>query len=219
MNQQFLLQWGLIVNMPFLLTCAGARKYLNSDERFRLYNHIRSSTGEIEMFCWILLETGCRISEALALGRRNIDLSQRAIAFESLKKRRRGVFRAVPVSDDLVGCLEGYFSLSQMPDSTPVDERLWSWSRTTAYRRVCAMMRACGISGMHASPKGLRHGFGVAAVSAGVSLNLVQRWLGHADIKTTAIYANVWGDEERSIASRIWLTTATPSPTKSRARA
>ena len=32
--------------------------------------------------------------------------------------------------------------------------------------------------GPHASPKGLRHGFGVTAVSKGIALNMVQKWLG-----------------------------------------
>ena len=49
-------------------------------------------------------------------------------------------------------------------------------------------------------PKGLRHGFGVAAVSAGSPLNLVQKWLGHAQLTTTAIYADAVGEEEQSIA-------------------
>ena len=51
---------------------------------------------------------------------------------------------------------------------------------------------------------GLRHGFGVAAVSAGIPLNLVQKWLGHAQLTTTAIYANAVGEEEQSIAARMW---------------
>jgi hypothetical protein len=41
--------------------------------------------------------------------------------------------------------------------------------------------------GAHAAPKGLRHGFGVAAVSAGIPLNLVQKWLGRAQLSTTAL--------------------------------
>ena len=53
-----------------------------------------------------------------------------------------------------------------------------------------------------ASPKGLRHGFGVAAVSAGIPLNLVQKWLGHAQLTTTAIYADATGAEEKDIARR-----------------
>ena len=52
--------------------------------------------------------------------------------------------------------------------------------------------------------QGLRHGFGVAAVSAGIPLNLVQKWLGHAQLTTTAIYADAVGEEEQSIAARMW---------------
>ncbi len=49
----------------------------------------------------------------------------------------------------------------------------------------------------------LRHGFGVA-VSAGIPLNLVQRWLGHAPLTATAIYADAVGAEEKDIARRMW---------------
>jgi site-specific recombinase XerD len=48
------------------------------------------------------------------------------------------------------------------------------------------------------------HGFGVAAVQAGIPLNLVQRWLGHAQLSTTAIYAEAIGPEEQEIAARMW---------------
>ena len=58
--------------------------------------------------------------------------------------------------------------------------------------------------GPHACPKGLRHGFGVAAISKGIALNIVQKWLGHSQLTTTAIYANAVGEEEQSIASRMW---------------
>jgi len=47
-------------------------------------------------------------------------------------------------------------------------------------------------------------GFGVAAIQAGIPLNLLQRWLGHAQLTTTAIYANAVGPEERNIAARMW---------------
>jgi hypothetical protein len=67
-----------------------------------------------------------------------------------------------------------------------------------------AAMRA-GIEGPQASPKGLRHGFGVQAVSSGVPLNMVQKWLGHAQLSTTAIYADAVGAEEKSIMDRMWV--------------
>jgi integrase/recombinase XerD len=49
-------------------------------------------------------------------------------------------------------------------------------------------------------PKGLRHGFGVCAFQANVSTHLVQRWLGHASLRTTTIYADVIGRDERAFA-------------------
>lgn len=51
-------------------------------------------------------------------------------------------------------------------------------------------MVAARLEGPHALPEGLRHGFGVAAVSAGIPLNLVQKWLGHAQLTRTAICAD-----------------------------
>jgi len=50
----------------------------------------------------------------------------------------------------------------------------------------------------------LRHGFGVAAVSAGIPLNLLQRWPRHAQLTTTATYADAVGSEEKDIARRMW---------------
>ncbi len=77
----------------------------------------------------------------------------------------------------------------------------------TAFRRVQEVIAAAAIpdgDGPHACPKGLRHGFGVQAVSRGIALNMVQKWLGHAQLTTTAIYANAVGEEEQSIAARMW---------------
>ena len=71
-------------------------------------------------------------------------------------------------------------------------------------REIGIFGAARAVDGPHASPKGLRHGFGVAAVWAGIPLNLVQKWLGHAQLSTTAIYADAVGEEEQSIAARMW---------------
>lgn len=118
--------------------------------------------------------------------------------FESLKKRQNGIFRAVPVSPALIR------QLRRLSTAMPKNQRIWPWCRMTGYRRVKEVMGKAGVIGPQASPKGLRHGFAVAAISSGVPLNLVQRWLGHADMATTAIYAYAVGEEERKIARRMW---------------
>ena len=65
-------------------------------------------------------------------------------------------------------------------------------------------MRDAGIDGPQACPRGLRHGFGVAAVTAGVPLPTVAAVLGHADLSTTAIYTTAIGAEARELVARVW---------------
>ncbi len=55
-----------------------------------------------------------------------------------------------------------------------------------------------------AAPKGLRHGDGIAAISAGVPLNMLRRWMGYTSIETTAINVEAIGPEEQDILSRMW---------------
>ena len=77
-------------------------------------------------------------------------------------------------------------------------------SRVTAWRFVKEAMLEAGIVGRPACPRGLRHGFGVGTLQASVPINLVQKWMGHARISTTAIYADASGDEEAEFAARFW---------------
>ena len=132
-----------------------------------------------------------------------------AITFESLKKRKRGVYRAVPVPPKVLDMLEMVHGLKDKKKKAAGGKEkapppLWDFGRTTAWKKVLAVMAVAGVKGPQATPKGLRHGFGVAAIQAGIPLNLLQRWLGHAQLTTTAIYANAVGPEERNIAARMW---------------
>lgn len=186
----------------------GERLYFTEDQRNALLEAAVKAPREVRSFCNVLCYTGCRISEALALTPKNIDLSAKQIRFESLKKRKRGVWRAVPVPTSLLDTLDMVHSIREIQKKgrARINDRLWTWSRMTAWRKMAALIKEAGVKdGPHASPKGLRHGFGVMAVSKGISLNMVQKWLGHADMTTTAIYANAVGEEEQSIASRMWV--------------
>jgi integrase/recombinase XerD len=189
-----------------LFDAEGRRLYFTEDERRAFVAAASEAPREVRTFCGVLHATGCRISEALALTAQQIDLSGRVVVFESLKKRRRGVFRAVPVPPELLDALDLVHGVREAQRRGQAAKALlWPWSRMTAYRRVQEVIEAAGIAaGPHACPKGLRHGFGVQAVSRGIALNMVQKWLGHAQLTTTAIYANAVGEEEQSIAARMW---------------
>jgi integrase/recombinase XerD len=185
----------------------GHRKYLTPAERQDFLRAAASMPDSVQTFCATLAYAGCRISEALALTADRVDLKDGVLVFESLKKRRKGIFRAVPVPPDFLNrlCLVHDLGILQRRPDRGMAVRLWNWSRSTAWRRVGEVMEAAGITGLHATPKGLRHGFGIKAVTSDVPLNMTQKWLGHARLSTTAIYTNATGDEEKQIAERMWL--------------
>jgi integrase/recombinase XerD len=188
-----------------LFDAEGRRLYFTEDERRAFMIAAAKAPREVHAFCGVLHATGCLISEALALIPANIDLPGQVIVFESLKKRRKGMFRAVPVPPELLEMLDLVHGFREAQRRGSAPALLWPWSRMTAWRRVQEVIAAAGIpDGPHACPKGLRHGFGVQAVIRGISLNMVQKWLGHAQLTTTAIYANAVGEEEQSIAARMW---------------
>ena len=189
-----------------LHTLDGARKYLTAGERDAFLREAERGDRSARTLCMTLAYAGCRLSEALALTVDRVDLAAGVLVVESLKKRRTGIYRSVPVPPALLDALDLVHGIREQQSRRGKGRgiRLWPWSRMTGWRVVHAVMEEAGFSGPHASPKGLRHGFGVAAVSAGIPLNLVQKWLGHAQLSTTAIYADATGAEEKDIARRMW---------------
>jgi integrase/recombinase XerD len=189
-----------------LYTPDGARKYVAAGERDTFLREAERADRQIRTLCMTLAYAGCRLTEALMLTADRVDLAAGVLVFETLKKRQGGIFRAVPVPPALLDALDMVHGIRELQGRRGKGRgvRLWPWSRMTGWRAVHAVMAAAGLSGPQASPKGLRHGFGVAAVTAGIPLNLVQKWLGHAQLTTTAIYADAVGAEEQDIARRMW---------------
>ena len=190
-----------------LYTRDGQRKYLNASERTRFLAAAATTEPTTRTFCLTLAYTGCRISEALALTATSVQPAHLAslpgpagvISIQTLKQRVRGRVRELPIPPELLADIAAVHDLSQATHT-----RLWSWQRTWGWMRVKAVMDQAGISGLQASPKGLRHGFAVHAIHTGIPLQQVQRWLGHTQLRTTAIYATVLGPEEIALAARMW---------------
>ena len=184
---------------------SGNRKYLNADERRRFAQASERMPSEVRLFCLLLRWSGARISEALALTPAAIDIESGVVSIETLKRRKRGVIRQVPLPPDVIGDLDRAFDLRGVQrDPDLANERIWRFSRTTAWRYVKAVMAEAGIIGTAAMPKGLRHGFCVHAIQSSVPLDLVRRWLGHASLKTTGIYADLVGPEQLAFATKMW---------------
>jgi integrase len=190
-----------------LFTSDGKRKYLTAEERERfLAGAAEHHRGEVRTFCMVMAYTGCRISEALQLTADRVDFSARAITFQTLKQRGQVRYRAIPVPDALLDALELVHQVrkAQRSKKRGKDRLLWTWGRTQATKHIWSVMAQAGISGPHATPKGLRHGFGVKAAADTRNPRLVQKWLGHRHLETTVIYMDAVGDEERELAARMW---------------
>ena len=188
-----------------LFNRVGCRKYLNATERRHFLDRAEFASPLVRLFCLVLGRSGGRISEVLALTPATVDLELGVVNFRTLKRRKTGIVRQVPLPSGLLDELGQHFGIRACQrDAVRAHERLWPWSRTTAWRHVKEVMAAADIVGVHGTPKGLRHGFGVNAFQSNVPPHLVQRWLGHASLRTTVIYADVIGPDERAFAERMW---------------
>ena len=193
--------------MSFLYDQYGKRKYLTIAERTAFLEAARQAGDDTFTFCAMLAYTGARISEVLALIPGRFDLDDQVIVIQCLKKRRPGTNRVVPVPALLLREIDQIHMIRRKQQTANANEKLiWPWCRTTAWKRVKDVMKMAGLSGPHASPKGLRHSFGVCALQSHAPINMVQKWLGHARITTTAIYADAVGEEERQLAENFWRT-------------
>lgn len=177
----------------------GQRKSLSAAERIQFYEAARERWDLKRFtFCLFLLDTGCRISEALQLRVQDIDFAAGMVAINTLKQRKNDVYRVVPIFPELLEHLHyvidaGDLSLSQ---------RLWPHCRTTGYDWVKKAMNHARLTGIKATPTGLRHGFCVACGEVGSSDSRTQKLMGHAKIQTTQHYMNFIDTEIHTIVNK-----------------
>ena len=192
-----------------LFTIAGKRKYLTLDEQERFIEAANKlERAEVRTFALTLAYSGCRISEALELTLEHVDLSAKSLRLRTLKQRNQTTYRSVPLPDHHLDALELVHRIrKQKKTKNGGKAKLWPWGRTQATKHIWAVMQAAGIEGDHASPKGLRHGFGVRLAQKTRNPRLVQKLLGHKSLETTAIYMDLMGEEERTEVIEAWLLT------------
>jgi integrase/recombinase XerD len=175
----------------------GQRKYLLATEARRLLAAAARADEQTRLFCRLLYYSGCRLSEGLALTPRLLDTEALRVVFRTLK-RRRLIYRAVPIPAPLMR------DLVALARASAPDDRLFPWSRQTGWRHIKGLMEIAGITGPQATPKGLRHQFGVHAIGQKIPEGTLQRWMGHAKGSSTQIYTFTVGAEERALAKRMW---------------
>ncbi|MEO1495272.1 MAG: tyrosine-type recombinase/integrase [Pseudomonadota bacterium] len=195
-----------------LYDSSGNRLYLNAEERAAFLAVARKQPARDRTLCETLHFTGCRPSELVEITPARVDLSGGTLAIRSLKKRKdavgvqKVVFRSVPVPPDYLDTLNTAHGIREAQTSRKLaGVPIWPLSRVRVWQIVKRIMIEAAIADApHRSPKGLRHGFGINATVNGIPLHMLQKWMGHAQLSTTAIYADAVGKEEQDIAARMW---------------
>lgn len=193
-----------------LFSDEGERKYLNSKERKRFWKSRKVITDKterslVELIFW----TGCRVSEALQLNVMRVNVEDGFVVFRTLKqhgKNKGKRFRIVHLPRRFMRKLNRIHKIlkTQLDEHASKTRTLWGFGRQKAWRLVRAVMRKAKIFGIRATPKGLRHTFGVNSILRGAPLISLQVWMGHQSLKTTSIYLKVIGEEDRAFAKRTW---------------
>jgi integrase/recombinase XerD len=157
--------------------------------KFMSYDEIKSKLDLIDKssvlglrdyaFCLFLYATGCRVSEAIASQKDDIQEGWLRIRFAKNQKER-----IVPVAKAALDALQNYLNVRKEKSSFLwVNYKSKPLSRISAYKIVK--------KALNVSPHYLRHSFASSLILGGADLRVVQELLGHSDINTTSIYTHI----------------------------
>ena len=137
------------------------------------------------------LYTGCRRNEALSVIWKDVDFQSETLLINGTKTKTSK--RTIPLFPDLKQLLKTL----QMP--TDKNRKIFQYDKeyvTRYFKKLCPNHK------LH----DLRHTFATRCLESGITLKVVQSWLGHASLDTTAeIYTHVLSPFERSEAQKFCL--------------
>ena len=164
----------------------GARQALTVEELERLRDACK--TYREKALIEFLVSTGCRLSEVAQLRAADLNLADRSVQVTGKGDKDRVVYFSVRarlmVQEYMVQRKggDGLFVSSKSPFE-PLKPR-------AIQRIVHSLSERAGLEG-RVHPHLLRHTFATHALNGGMDVTVIQRLLGHEDIATTQIYAEL----------------------------
>ena len=168
-------------------------------------------------FLYTLRYTGMRIGELCALYVSDIDFKEMKIyinktvvsvdrrTFIQETPKTNAGNRYVPIPIKLYKPLKNY--IEGLPDDQELlfpSEVGKPNSPTGAAKKIKKLLRDCDIEDNEITPHYFRHNFISECYDAGIDVKVVQKWVGHSDIKTTLdIYTHLSEEKEESEADKM----------------
>jgi integrase/recombinase XerD len=157
----------------------------------------------LHLLTLLLLDTGCRISEALALRVRDVDMDNMLITFNGKGRKQR----MVPFSFALRKALHRFIT----DFARKIDALLFPTRQDTPVRRMTALRGVkifCEQLGFNPPGRTLhafRHTFAVNYLRRGGSVFHLQKILGHSSLEMTRRYANLVTTDLQAVHERVSL--------------
>ena len=159
---------------------------LNAVERAKLLEKVQQPT--LRLLFEFYIYSGCRGSEALSLTWVDIDFAGKKIIIPGTKTEASE--RVLPMSKPLLEIMK---KLSH----SATTNKVFNYSPDYVSKQF---KKYCPKHKLH----DLRHTFATICLESGVSIRVVQKWLGHTSIDTTArIYTHVIDEFQRREADKI----------------
>ncbi len=151
----------------------------------------------------VIYGCGLRLQEGINLQVRDVDSARMQLHIRHAKGNRD---RYVPLPETVLPLLRAYWLTHRHPTwlfpaqtATAAQATL---SPSGVQRAFKAALQASGVN-KAASVHTLRHSWATHLLEAGVNLRLIQLWLGHSSLKTTAIYTHLTRPAETHAAIAI----------------
>ena len=156
-----------------------------------------------------LLDTGCRISEALSVRVRDIDLDNLLVTLDGKGRKQR----VVPFSFALRKALFRFLSaghLKRQPDDLVFAGRTGTaLSRNNALRDVKLLCKELRFAPPARTLHAFRHTFAVNYLRCGGSVFHLQKVLGHSSLEMTRRYANLVTSDLQAVHEKVSLLSKT----------
>jgi len=151
----------------------------------------------------ILLDTGCRITEALTLRVRDLDMDNMLVTLDGKGRKQR----VVPFSFELRRVLFRYIrDFNRRPDALLLASRNETMlGRRVMLRDVKLLCRRLGFDPPARTLHAFRHTFAVNYIRRGGSVFHLQKVLGHSSLEMTRRYANLGTADLQAVHERVSL--------------